>query len=289
MPAGGPDKPRLMENQFQLDDTVAVVTGASGMLGPIWVGALLDAGARVFALDLERAAVSSGLQTLLDRYSQVTHSTGAPRLRLHHADVMDRDSLVVAQAACAGTMGVASVLVNNAGIDQPASTDRAASYRMEDVPMDVSRAILEVNTLGTFQVSQVFGGEMVKARRGSIINIGSLYASVSPDLRLYDHMNLDPPFLKPPAYGASKAAVVNLTRYLATAWGPYGVRVNALSPGGVLGGQDPEFQRKFNDRVPLGRMAEAADLTGPLRFLASDASAYVTGTELRVDGGFTAW
>ena len=289
MPAGGPDKSRLMENQFQLDDTVAVVTGASGMLGPIWVGALLDAGARVFALDLERAAVSSGLQTLLDRYSQVTHSTGAPRLRLHHADVMDRDSLVVAQAACAGTMGVASVLVNNAGIDQPASTDRAASYRMEDVPMDVSRAILEVNTLGTFQVSQVFGGEMVKARRGSIINIGSLYASVSPDLRLYDHMNLDPPFLKPPAYGASKAAVVNLTRYLATAWGPYGVRVNALSPGGVLGAQDPEFQRKFNDRVPLGRMAEAADLTGPLRFLASDASAYVTGTELRVDGGFTAW
>ena len=278
-----------MENQFQLDDTVAVVTGASGMLGPIWVGALLDAGARVFALDLERAAVSSGLQTLLDRYSQVTHSTGAPRLCLHHADVMDRDSLEVAQAACAGTMGVASVLVNNAGIDQPASTDRATSYRMEDVPMDVSRAILEVNTLGTFQVSQVFGGEMVKARRGSIINIGSLYASVSPDLRLYDHMNLDPPFLKPPAYGASKAAVVNLTRYLATAWGPYGVRVNALSPGGVLGGQDPEFQRKFNDRVPLGRMAEAADLTGPLRFLASDASAYVTGTELRVDGGFTAW
>ncbi len=278
-----------MENQFQLDDTVAVVTGASGMLGPIWVGALLDAGARVFALDLERAAVSAGLQTLLDRYSQVTHSTGAPRLCLHHADVMDRDSLEVAQAACAGTMGVASVLVNNAGIDQPASPDRATSYRMEDVPMDVSRAILEVNTLGTFQVSQVFGGEMVKARRGSIINIGSLYASVSPDLRLYDHMNLDPPFLKPPAYGASKAAVVNLTRYLATAWGPYGVRVNALSPGGVLGGQDPEFQRKFNDRVPLGRMAEAADLTGPLRFLASDASAYVTGTELRVDGGFTAW
>ncbi len=270
-----------MDNQFHLDDTVAVVTGASGTLGPIWVGALLDAGARVFALDLERATVSPGLQSLLDRYSQATHSTGAPRLRLHHADVMDRDSLVVAQAACVGTMGVASVLVNNAGIDQPASTDCAASYRMEDVPMDVSRAILEVNTLGTFQVSQVFGGEMVKARRGSIINIGSLYASVSPDLRLYDHMNL--------AYGASKAAVVNLTRYLATAWGPYGVRVNTLSPGGVLGAQDPEFQRKFNDRVPLGRMAEAADLTGPLRFLASDASAYVTGTELRVDGGFTAW
>ncbi len=278
-----------MKDQFRLDDTVAVVTGASGRLGPIWVGALLDAGARVFALDLERAPVSPGLQSLLDRYAQSIHSTGAPRLRLHRADVMDRASLVAAQAASAELMGVASVLVNNAGIDQPASTDGATYHRMEDVPLDASRAILEVNTLGMFQVSQVFGAEMVKARRGSIINIGSLYASVSPDLRLYAHMNLDPPFLKPPAYGASKAAVVNLTRYLATAWGPYGVRVNTLSPGGVLGGQDPEFQRKFNDRVPLGRMAEASDLTGPLRFLASDASTYVTGTELRVDGGFTAW
>ena len=163
------------------------------------------------------------------------------------------------------------------------------SHRLEDVPLDICRTILEVNTLGTFQVTQVFGAEMVKARRGSIINIGSLYASVAPDARLYDHMVLEPPFLKPPAYGASKAAVVNLTRYFSTVWGPYGVRVNTLSPGGVLGDQDPEFQRKFNDRVPLGRMAVDADLRGPLRFLASDASSYVTGTELRVDGGFTAW
>lgn len=278
-----------MDDQFRLDNTVAVVTGASGNLGPIWVGALLDAGARVFALDLERAVVSPALETLLERFAQPTSSSRGPRLLLHRADVMVRDSLVSAQAACVESMGVATVLVNNAGIDQPASTDGAISYRMEDVPMDASRAILEVNALGTFQVSQVFGAEMVKARHGSIINIGSLYASVSPDLRFYAHMDLDPPFLKPPAYGASKAAVVNLTRYLATAWGPYGVRVNTLSPGGVVGAQDPEFQRKFNDRVPLGRMAEASDLTGPLRFLASDASAYVTGSELRVDGGFTAW
>jgi NAD(P)-dependent dehydrogenase (short-subunit alcohol dehydrogenase family) len=130
---------------------------------------------------------------------------------------------------------------------------------------------------------------MVQAGRGSIINIGSLYASVSPDAHFYDHLPSDPPFLKPPAYGASKAALVNLTRYFATHWGPHGVRVNALSPGGVEGGQDPEFRRKFIARVPLGRMAAAQDLRGPLIFLASDASAYVTGIELRVDGGFTSW
>ena len=130
---------------------------------------------------------------------------------------------------------------------------------------------------------------MIRAGQGSIIYIGSLYASVSPDERFYDHIKSDPPFLKPPAYGASKAAVVNLTRYLATLWAPHGVRVNALSPGGVLGGQDEDFKRKFCSRVPLGRMADAQDLRGPLVFLASQASSYVTGIELIVDGGFTAW
>jgi len=179
-------------------------------------------------------------------------------------------------------------LVNNAGIDRPPDS-AGTSYRLKDIPFEENQKILEVNTLGVFLASQVFGREMVTAGRGSIINIGSLYASVSPDTRFYDHIPGDPPFLKPPAYGASKAAVVNLTKYLATHWAPFGVRVNALSPGGVLGGQDEEFKRKFCARVPLGRMAEASDLRGPLLFLASRASSYVTGIELVVDGGFTAW
>jgi NAD(P)-dependent dehydrogenase (short-subunit alcohol dehydrogenase family) len=124
---------------------------------------------------------------------------------------------------------------------------------------------------------------------GSIVNIGSLYASVSPDQRFYNHLPGDPPFLKVPSYGASKAGVVSLTKYFATLWGRHGVRVNTLSPGGVVGGQDPEFLRKYADRVPLGRLADTTDLKGPLVFLASSAASYVTGHELRVDGGFTAW
>jgi NAD(P)-dependent dehydrogenase (short-subunit alcohol dehydrogenase family) len=128
---------------------------------------------------------------------------------------------------------------------------------------------------------------MCEARPGSIVNIGSLYASVAPDPSFYDH--LVPPFVKPPAYGASKAAVVSLTRYFARLRGPYGVRVNALSPGGVRRAQDDEFiRRKCCARVPVGRMAEPDDIVGPLLFLASDASRYVNGQELRVDGGFTA-
>jgi NAD(P)-dependent dehydrogenase (short-subunit alcohol dehydrogenase family) len=191
------------------------------------------------------------------------------------------------RAQCHADLGVATVLVNNAGIDTPPGP--AKTYLIEEIPAEVFRGVLEVNLVGAFNALQVFGPAMVQLGRGSIINIGSLYAGVSPDARFYDHLGHEPPFLKPPAYGASKAALVNLTRYLATHWGPFGVRVNALSPGGVEGGQDDAFKRKFTARVPLGRMAGARDLGGPLIFLASDASSYVTGIELLVDGGFTAW
>jgi NAD(P)-dependent dehydrogenase (short-subunit alcohol dehydrogenase family) len=267
--------------RFALDGRVAVVTGALGALGPVWIEGLLDAGAIVVGLDLPGSAPNAAFARLQDMY-------GSPRLALLGASVTDRDALLAARDTVLSTAGVPSVLVNNAGIDQPPSAS-GGGHRLEDIPPEVNRRIFEVNTLGLFQVTQIFGAEMVKARRGSIVNIGSLYASVAPDPKFYDHIDTDPPFLKPPAYGASKAAVVNLTRYFATAWGASGVRVNTLSPGGVLGGQDETFTRKFCERVPLGRMAVHEDLVGPLQFLASDASAYVTGAELRVDGGFTAW
>lgn len=265
--------------QFRLDGRVAVVTGALGNLGPVWSRALLEAGATVVGLDLPGTPPS-------DAFTRLQAAHGASRLTLLGASVTDRDALAAACERVVRTAGTPAVLVNNAGIDAPPAA-AGGGHRLEDIPIEVNRRIFEVNTLGLFQVIQVFGSVMAEARRGSIINIGSLYASVAPDARFYDHIS--PPFLKPPAYGASKAAVVNLTKYLAAAWGPAGVRVNTLSPGGVLGGQDEEFKRKFCGRVPLGRMALHDDLIGPLQFLASDASAYVTGVELRVDGGFTAW
>ena len=266
---------------FDLSGRVAVVTGALGNLGAVWTEGLLDAGASVVGIDLAGTEVNKPFSQLQQRF-------GDDRLALCRADVRDRDALEQACDRCLADFGAPHVLVNNAGIDQPPVAGQS-NHRIEEIPYDVSKAILEVNVLGLFQAAQVFGREMVKAGRGSIINIGSLYASVSPDQRLYDHLPGVPPFLKPPAYGASKAAVVSLTKYLATLWAPQGVRVNALSPGGVLGGQDEQFKAKFSERVPLGRLAEPSELTGPLLFLASDASSYVTGIDLRVDGGFTAW
>jgi NAD(P)-dependent dehydrogenase (short-subunit alcohol dehydrogenase family) len=266
---------------FRLEGEIAVVTGASGNLGPVWIEALLEAGAAVFAVDHPDAQGADVIRSLQDRFGKAT-------LQLAFADIRNRPVLETLAGQCGDTVGVPSILVNNAGIDNPPG-QTGKGCRLEDIPLEVNREIFEVNTLGMFQASQVFGKRMVAAGRGSVINIGSLYASVAPDSRFYDHISQDPPFLKPPAYGASKAAVVNLSRYLATLWAPYGVRVNVLSPGGVLGNQDPEFKRKFCDRVPLGRMADLSDLRGPLLFLASQASSYVTGIELKVDGGFTAW
>ncbi len=266
---------------FDLSGEIGVVTGALGKLGPVWVETLLDAGANVLALDRPGAAVSPVFERIQARF-------GPDRLVLAFADVCRRPEIEAALALCMRHHGSPTILVNNAGIDAP-PTVGSKGYRLEEIPLELNLRILEVNAAGLFLVTQVFGGAMAANRRGSIINIGSLYASVSPDARLYDHLPTDPPFIKPPAYGASKAAVLNLTRYLAAHLAPHGVRVNALSPGGVLGGQDEEFKRKFCARVPLGRMATDDDLRGPLLFLASSASAYVTGINLKVDGGFTVW
>lgn len=270
----------MTDTLFRLDNQIAVVTGACGKLGPVWVEALLDAGARVAALDLAGAPVSVA-------YKAVAEHAG-DRLHRFDCDVTHRGSIQRAVETVVGQMGEPSILVNNAGIDQPPDAGGSRSP-IDDLPADEFRRMVEVNLIGTFQVTQVVGGRMAARGSGSIVNIGSLYASVSPDQRLYDHLPGDLPFLKSPAYGASKAGVVNMTKYFATLWGTQGVRVNTLSPGGVLGGQDEPFRSKYGARVPLGRMAQADDLKGPLVFLASRASSYVTGHELGVDGGFTAW
>jgi NAD(P)-dependent dehydrogenase (short-subunit alcohol dehydrogenase family) len=267
-----------LADRFRLDGRTALVTGALGRLGPVWARVLCQAGARVAAVDLPGLSVPDSLADL--------QRDGA--LEVFGADVTSRESVDWMATAVTDKFGEVDILVNNAGIDAPPDAT-ARTFTLADHDARVFLQTLEVNVLGAFVCSQVFGSRMAQRGHGAIVNIGSLYASVSPDARLYDHLPTDPPFLKPPAYGASKAALVNLTRYLATHWGPAGVRVNALSPGGVEGGQDPEFKRKFNERVPLGRMCAPEDLEGPLLFLASGASSYVTGVELLVDGGFTAW
>jgi len=268
--------------QFRLNGKLAVVTGAFGKLGSIWTRALLEAGGRVAAVDLPTIQPSQAQQELQARYEE-------NNLRFFGADITAREDLLQTRQAIETQFNASvEIVVNNAGIDQPPGKP-SRTYLLQDFPQDLFEQVLSVNLTGAFQVMQVFGERMVEKQAGSIINIGSLYASVSPDVNFYSHIEVDPPFLKPPVYGASKAALLNLTHYFATHWGPRNVRINMLSPGGVEGGQDTHFKSKFCARTPLGRMAEADDLTAPLLFLASDASRYITGLNLKVDGGFTLW
>lgn len=266
-------------DKFRLDNKVAVVTGALGLLGPVWARGLLEVGATVVGLDLAKVKIPQGFTDLKKEFGE--------KLDLVRADITNRKSVEKAKVWCQKKYGVATILVNNAAIDQPPMALKKRHY-FEDIPFEVGQKILDVNVLGAFQMIQVFGREMVKKREGSIINIASHYGLVSPDPHFYDHIKSDPPFLKPPMYGPSKAALVQLTRYMAVLWGKYNVRINSISPGGVFNNQDPRFVRKYSARVPLDRMAKPDELIGPLVFLASDASSYVTGESLIVDGGFTA-
>ena len=230
-----------------LDGKTALVTGAHGRLGPIWIKALEDAGAIVMGVDQEDFDLSR-----LDE-----------------------------RLALASAYDFVDILVNNAGVDS-----------RPDGPSN-AEAMAKVNILATSYLCGSFGTRMAERGHGTIVNIASLYGLVAPDMRYYNHR--PDHWMKDPIYGATKAAIISLTQYWAARLGPRGVRVNALAPGGIIDPADPltvgdpEFRRKYTDRVPLGRMCEPRDMGGPLVFLASDQSSFVTGHTVPLDGGFICW
>lgn len=263
------------EDRFK--DKVVVITGVLGKLGSTFAHAFLEQGASVIGIDVQPKASESQHDVISN-----------PKFELHQADVVDSNAIRDVHDAIISKFGRVDILVNNAAIDNPPGHKSLSTGPFERVPLIEFSRVMETNFLGTVNCCQIFGGHMASAGVGSIINMGSIYGTLSPDQSLYDHLgDGHNPFFKPGAYGASKAAVINLTKYLAAYWARNMVRVNCLSPSGVYGDQERRFLEKYTSRIPIGRMSLVGELVEPLFFLADDGASYVTGHNLVVDGGWS--
>lgn len=255
-----------------------MVTGATGLIGRKHCEALAMAGANVVAVDIA-GQPSIDLATTL----------GEQHLGLQ-VDVTSKESIQAAKEAILARYGTIDILVNNAAIndmfEKPAMAAELSAF--ENYPLDALQKSIDVNITGVFLCAQVLGSVMAEKGSGSIINVASTYGMVGPDQSIYRNEAGEQKFYKSAAYPITKGAVINFTRFLAAYWGSKGVRVNTLSPGGVENGQDQFFINQYSAKTLLGRMANATDYQGALVFLASDASVYMTGANLVVDGGWTA-
>ena len=264
-----------MDNDlFTLKDQLIVITGGLGQLGSAFTSALVAAGAEVAVFDIGQPK------------SHVT----SEKISYHRVDVTKRDAIETALSELIAIKGIPSGLLNAAALDSPPNAPVEENGPFETYPAESWDRVMEVNAKGVFLCCQVVGGAMAQENKGAIVNVASIYGALSPDQSLYQYRrDRGEMFFKPVSYSASKSALYNLTRYLATYWAPRNVRVNTVTFAGAYNNQDSEFLEKYTPRVPLGRMANPEDYTGPIVFLLSDASRYMTGADLLVDGGFSAW
>lgn len=269
-----------MPNFFDVKGKVAVITGGMGQLGRQYSKALLENGARVAIFDINTK----------DKNAYFISQKDNPALKFYKTDITKKKEIKESLVKTVKELGNPSILINNAALDAPPGASSDENGPFEIYPQDSWDRAMAVNLKGIFLVCQVVGGFMAKNGGGSIINISSIYGNVSPDQRIYAYRNKGGKvFFKPVSYAVAKAGVINLSRYLATYWADKKVRVNTLSLGGVFNNQDKRFLKAYCLRVPLGRMARENEYNGAILFLASEASSYMTGTNLIIDGGLTAW
>jgi NAD(P)-dependent dehydrogenase (short-subunit alcohol dehydrogenase family) len=265
---------------FGVEGRIVIVTGGMGQLGRSFSRTLRERGARVVVLDV----------TVDDSHVAERYSDQREGMLFLQADVTDAGSLQRALVDIETRWGVPHALVNNAAIDAPPDAPPEENGPFETYPESSWDRVMAVNAKGVFLCARTFGAAMARAGRGSIINIASIYGVVSPDQRIYDYRRQEgAEFFKPIAYAASKSTLLNVTRYLATYWAPRGVRVNTLTLAGVFNGQDERFLTPYCQRMPLGRMARENEYDAAVVFLVSDASSYMTGSNMILDGGWTAW
>lgn len=272
------------ENLFRLDGRVALITGGAGLLGTQHAEAIAEMGGRPVLLDrdLERSATAA---------AAISGRTGVEVVGLG-LDITDGEAVRQAVSEIHERLGRIDILVNNAALTVKGGGGSFDEYfaAFENYPRDLFEKALEVNLTGTLLVTQEVGRVMVAQHRGVVVNIASDVAVISPDHRIYAGMEYaGKPFNTPVAYSMCKAAVLAFTRYLATWWADKGIRVNALSPAGVYDNHDPDFVGRLANLIPMHRMARPDEYRGALIYLCSDASSFMTGANLLVDGGRTCW
>jgi len=272
----------MQKNIFDVHDKVIIVTGGMGQLGRQFTRSLCEAGAKVAVFDVK-------IEKQLFEHYFGTY-VQSDRVMDQVVDITRRSSIEAGLRQVIQRWGVPSGLINNAAIDAPPDAPVEENGPFEMYPEQSFDRIMEVNVKGIVLCCQVIGGQMAKEGRGSIINICSIYGIVSPDQRIYEYRRKTGMlFYKPVAYSVSKSALLNLSRYLATYWAEKNIRVNTLTFAGVFNNQDKEFLKEYCTHVPLGRMAREDEYNGAIQFLLSDASSYMTGSNLVIDGGWTAW
>ena len=270
-----------IQDLFNLTGRVAIVTGGVGLLGRQFCKTLAEAGARVVVADLAQESAISLAESLVE---SGYHATGVG------VDVTDKDSVQKMVGSTTQKFSRLDILVNCAALDPKFDPEHEEQHvnNFEDYPLEAWNEALNINLTGLFLSCQGAGRAMKEQGSGSIINLCSTYGLVGPDQRIYERKGA-PPRYKPVYYTVTKAGVLGLTRYLATYYAGTNIRANALTPGGIFDNHDETFLKAYAARTVMGRMAHPHEMNGGLLFLASDASSYMTGANLIVDGGWTAW
>ena len=271
-------------DSFRLDGRVALITGGCGLLGRQHAAAIASAGGIPVLLDIERAKPAAVAASLFTEFASPCHG--------FVADITQLDALTDLKDQILRDLGRIDILINNAANNPKMECADSRNFsRVEYFPMDTWHADLAVGLTGAFLCSRVFGSEMALRGGGVIVNVSSDLGLISPDQRLYTLPGLPPESqpVKPVTYSVVKSGLIGLTRYLATYWAAAGVRVNAISPGGVFTNQPEDFVARLSQLIPLGRMARLDEYQGAILFLCSDASSYMTGSNLIIEGGRTTW